>query len=66
MVKNGTKRRTIVPNRNIEPNGEVNSEVITYTLTPEELEEVRERTKHLNKYNRKTMVDVRVKTRRKK
>lgn len=55
-----------MPNRNIEPNGEVNSEVITYTLTPEELEEVRERTKHLNKYNRKTMVDVRVKTRRKK
>ncbi|MEV2910485.1 hypothetical protein ABNF65_18170 [Paenibacillus larvae] len=66
MVKNGTKRRTIVPNRNTEPNGEVNSEVITYTLTPEELEEVKERTKHLNKYNRKTMVDVRTKTRRKR
>ncbi|AXF39678.1 hypothetical protein HWB71_gp53 [Paenibacillus phage Kawika] len=39
MIKNGTARRTIVPNRKGEPVGKVNGEVITYTLSPEELEE---------------------------
>jgi hypothetical protein len=64
MIKNGTARRTIVPNRKGEPVGKVNGEVITYTLSPEELEELKERTTHLDRFNRKTNADIRTKTRR--
>ncbi|QHZ50007.1 hypothetical protein ERICV_05108 [Paenibacillus phage phiERICV] len=44
MIKNGTARRTIVPNRKGEPVEKVNGEVTTYTLSPEELEDLRART----------------------
>ncbi|MCY9512332.1 hypothetical protein M5W68_18415 [Paenibacillus larvae] len=61
-----TKRRTIVPNHSGESVGKVNGEVITYTLSPKELEELKERTTHLDRFNRKTNVDIRTKTRRAK